>query len=92
MFDPTTFAVGGVQLIALVFGLVQFIKENAGMEGKKVTLLAAGLGAAIMVIYQLIGIVPEPYGQIVEIVFNSSAFGLSASGYYKFFTRNDTKE
>ena len=89
MFDAYEIAAGGIQLIALVFGLTQFIKEAAGWEGKKVTLLAAGLGAGVMVAYQLIGIVPEPYGQILNIVFGSVAFGLSASGYYKFATRND---
>ena len=89
MFNAYELAYGGVQLIALVFGLTQFIKEAVGMEGKKVTLLAAGLGVLVMVAFQLIGIVPEPYGQILGIVFSSVAFGLSASGYYKFVTRND---
>ena len=89
MFDAYELAYGGIQLIALVFGLTQFIKEAAGMEGKKVTLLAAGTGVGVMVAYQLIGIVAEPYGQILGIVFSSVAFGLAASGYYKFATRKD---
>ena len=89
MFDAYELAFGGIQLIALVFGLTQFVKEAFNMEGKKVTLLAAGLGAGVMVAYQLIGIVPEPYEQVLNVVFSSSAFGLSASGYYKFATRND---
>jgi len=89
MFDPTAFVLGGVQLIALVFGLTQFVKTLLSWEGQKVTVLAASLGALLMVVYRLVGIVPEPYGQIVDIAVNSLAFGLSASGYYKFFTRND---
>jgi len=84
MFDVTVFAVNGVQLIALVFGLTQFIKEAAGWEGKKVTILSATLGALVMAVYELIAVVPEPYGQIVGIVVASLAFGMSASGYYKF--------
>lgn len=84
MFDVTAFTVNGVQLVALVFGLTQFIKEAFGWEGKKVTVLAASLGAVVMVAYELIGIVPDPYGQIVGIVASSIAFGMSASGYYKF--------
>lgn len=87
MFDAESFALGGVQLIALVFGLTEFIKSAINLDGKKVTLLAAALGAIVMIAYQLIGIVPEPYGQILNIVFASSAFGLSASGYYKFINK-----
>ena len=89
MFDAYELAYGGIQLIALVFGLTQFIKEAAGWTGKKVTLLAAGTGVLVMVAYQLIDIVQEPYGQVLGIVFSSLAFGLAASGYYKFVTRND---
>ena len=40
MFDAYELAFGGIQLIALVFGLTQFIKEAFSMEGKKVTLLS----------------------------------------------------
>lgn len=87
MFDVESFAVGGVQLIALVFGLTEFIKGFLNWDGKKVTALAASLGVLVFVAYQLIGIVPEPYGQIVTIVFTSITFGLSASGYYKFFAK-----
>jgi prepilin signal peptidase PulO-like enzyme (type II secretory pathway) len=87
MFDPETFVVGGVSLIATVFGLVEFIKDLLGWEGKKVTMLAALMGAIVMVIFQLITIVPQPYEQIVSIFFVSIAFGLSASGYYKFVNK-----
>ena len=79
MFDPESFAINGIQLMALVFGLTQFIKEAFDWSGKKVTFLAASLGVLIMVAYQLIGIVPDPYEQVLSIVFTSVAFGLSAS-------------
>ncbi len=84
MFEAESFVVSGVQLIALVFGLTEFIKDFFSMDGKKVTALAASLGVIIFVLYRLIGIIPEPYGQVVSIVFTSATFGLSASGYYKF--------
>jgi len=87
MFDPEAYVVGGVQLIALVFGLVEFLKGLLGWSGKRVTMLAAVLGAVILTAYQLIGIVPQPYGQAVEILFTSAAFGLAASGYYKFISK-----
>lgn len=83
-FDPQSFVVGGVSLIALVFGLTEFFKDLFNLSGKRVTVLAAIMGAVVLVAYQLIGIVPEPYGQVAQIFFTSLAFGLSASGFYKF--------
>ena len=59
---------------------------------EKVTFLAASLGVLVFVAYQLIGIVPEPYGQVVTIVFTSVTFGLSASGYYKFVAKRLPKQ
>jgi len=85
-FDAGSFVIGGVQLIALVFGLVQFIKETLSLSGKPVTVLSAALGAAIFILYRLIGIFPEPYAMVIDILFTSIAFGLAASGYYKFLS------
>lgn len=84
MFDPFEAMFGGVQVIAVVFGLVEFLKNLLSLDGKKVTILAASVGAGIYALVQLVGIVPEPYGQILEIVMASVVFGLTASGYYKF--------
>lgn len=84
MFDPESFVVGGVQLIVLVFGLVEFAKAAFNMQGKSVTVLAALMGAILMIAYQLQTLLPMPYAQMYEITVTSLAFGLSASGYYKF--------
>jgi len=84
MFDPSSFAVGGVSLIVLVFGLVEFLKSVFSLDGKKVTVLAAVLGMVMLGLYQVNAMVPAPYSQIYEIVVTSLAFGLAASGYYKF--------
>lgn len=92
MFDPEAFAVNGIQLIAVVFGLTQFVKELLGWSGQRVTVLAALMGAFVMVTYQLIGIVPDPYSQVVEVFYTSVAFGLSASGYYKFVAERLPKQ
>lgn len=75
--------VGGIALMVLVFGLTQFLKEVLGWEGPKVRVLAVAIGITFMAVSELIGILPEPYGQIVEIVYRSLAFGLAASGYYQ---------
>lgn len=92
MFDPNSFVVGGITLIAVVFGLVEFLKNALGWEGKKVTVLAAGLGALLMGLYQLQSVLPAPYAQVYEMVVVSITFGLSASGYYKFIDARTTKE
>lgn len=84
MFDPNSFVVGGVQLIVIVFGLVEFIKVNLDLSGKKVTVLAACMGMALAVLFELQTIIPAPYSQIYEIIIKSVTFGLAASGYYKF--------
>ena len=89
MFDVSGFAIGGVSLIALVFGLTEFLKSLFGWTGKKVTALSASLGFVIMAVYQGLQYVPEPYEAIVTGIVASLAFGLAASGFYKFGTRNE---
>lgn len=92
MFDPNSYVVGGVTLIAVVFGLVEWLKHVLGWEGKKVTVLAAMLGAALMVLFQLQNILPAPYGQVYEMFVVSITFGLSASGYYKFIDARTSRQ
>ena len=84
MFDAAEIVAFGIPLLILVFGLVEFFKTLFNLEGKKVTVLAAGMGILVFVPVQLIGLLPEPYELILSIVYGSLAFGLSASGYYKF--------
>jgi hypothetical protein len=88
MFEVESFAIAGVSLIALVFGLTEFIKTLVGWEGKKVTALSASIGFIAMGIYQGLQYVPEPYSLIVTGAVASIAFGLAASGFYKYGTRN----
>ena len=89
MFDVSEFAIAGVSLIALVFGLTEFLKVQFGLEGKKVTALSASIGFLAMAVYQGLIYIPEPYNAIVTAVVVSLAFGLAASGFYKFGTRNE---
>lgn len=84
MFDPSELVSNGVQLMILVFGLVEFFKTLFDMKGKKVTVLSALMGAVLLVAFELRSVLPEPYGQVYDIAVKSIAFGLSASGYYKF--------
>jgi len=71
-------------MITLTFGLVEFIKHMFSLEGKVVTAISAGTGVLLMGFYQLAEVLPEPYGTIFKIVYLSLAFGLSASGFYKY--------
>jgi len=85
MFDPTTITLNGITLIAVVFGLVEFIKSQfEGLTGKRVTALSAVTGAVIYGLYSVIPLIPAPYSQYVVMGFTSVVFGLTASGFYKF--------
>ena len=92
MFDPNIYMFQGISLMAMVFGLVEFIKDMANLSGKVVTILSAGLGALIMLLYQLAEILPDPYSAVFKIAYLSIAFGLSASGYYKFLSARVPKQ
>lgn len=82
--DFSNLAIQGVSLIALVFGLVEFIKSLFNMSGKAVTAVSMGVGVVVMVVYQLIALIPQPYETIVNVIVLSITFGLAASGFYKF--------
>jgi hypothetical protein len=91
MFDPTTLIVAGVPLMALVFGLVEFLKDVFSLEGKKVTLLSAVLGLVLSVPYQLSQAIPTNYTGWFTIGVVGVAFGLAASGFYKFVASRTAK-
>ena len=89
MFDPAVIEIGGISLIALVFGLTEFFKNLFDLEGKKVTALAASLGFVAMAVAEGLQYIPEPANAIVTGIIASLAFGLAAAGFYKFGARND---
>ena len=84
MFDPNTFELGGISLIALVFGLTELLKSWLSWEGKKVTALAASLGVIFMAVFEATKYLPPEYVPYVNSVIAVIAFGLAASGFYKF--------
>ena len=87
MFEAGDIVAFGIPLLLLVFGLVEAVKDLFGLEGKKVTILAMSMGILIYVPFRLIGLLAAPYELILSIVYGSLAFGLSASGYYKFASK-----
>ena len=84
MFDPTSVTLNGITLIAVVFGLVEFIKGLFNLDGKAVTVLSAVTGAVLYGLYQAIQLLPAVWGQYLTIGFTAVVFGLTASGFYKF--------
>jgi hypothetical protein len=88
MFDPSVIEFGGISIIAMVFGLVEFIKVQFDWQGKKVTALAAFLGLGVLGIVEALQFLPPEAVPFAEAVFRSVAFGLAAAGFYKFAARN----
>lgn len=86
MFDPESLAIGGVQLIVFVFGLVEFIKANTKLSGQGVTWLSFGLGALLFLGFNAETFFPGA-GRYVELVVQALTVGLAASGYYKFLAK-----
>ena len=84
--------VNGVSLMALVFGLVEFLKTLLEWEGKKVTILSAVIAFAFAMLFQAISYIPEGVRLWVEFAIYGLSVGMAASGYYKFVTRNDQDE
>lgn len=84
MFEAGEVIAFGIPLLLMVFGLVEFFKSLFTIRGKAVTALSMFMGVLVFVPVQLIGMLPAPYEMVLSIVYGSIAFGLSASGYYKF--------
>ena len=75
----------GVSLMALTFGLVEIIKSWFSIGGKVVTGISMGIGILLNVGYNLSveGLPTEASGWFSMII-GGLAFGLAASGFYKF--------
>ena len=89
MFDPSTIELGGISLIAIVFGLTELLKSWFGWEGKKVTALAASIGVIFMAIFEATQYLPAQYVPFVNSFIAVVAMGLAPSGFYKFGTRKE---
>lgn len=81
-FDPNSLVVGGVSILILLPGLIQFLKGVFGLEGKIVTVLSFVLGAVLYASSQAEILLPGS-GKWVAFVVQGLTVGLSASGYYK---------
>lgn len=92
--DYASFAIGGVAILPLVIGLVEFAKKF-GLAGNALTGLSAALGFVFIALAYAIetGLMPEAAVPWIALVVVGLGGGLAASGLYdlgkKFFLRHD---
>ena len=79
------FAIGGIGVAALIFGIVEAAK-GFGISGKGSQVLALMLGFTFVGLTQAItnGIISTNLVPYIELVVTALAGGLAASGYYDF--------
>jgi len=84
MTDLTKLFVGGIPLLIVIFGLVEFSK-SLGLKGKWLTVAALLLGLAFGITFKIAmeGIPSGFAGWFVVVVFGL-ALGLTTSGFYDF--------
>jgi hypothetical protein len=84
MTDLTQLLVGGIPLLIVIFGLVEFSK-SLGLKGNWLTIFSLILGIAFGVAYKFAesGVPSGFAGWFVMIIFGL-ALGLITSGFYDF--------
>ncbi len=76
--------VGSFPLIAVVFGLVEFIK-SLGLKGQWLTIISLLLGLVFGMAFRVSSFgVPIGFTGWFEVVVFGLAIGLTTSGFYKF--------
>ena len=84
MTDFTVLLVGGVPLLVVIFGLVEFTK-SLGMKGRGLTIISLLLGIFFGIAYRIaMDGIPVGYAAWFIVVFFGLALGLITSGFYDF--------
>jgi len=84
MTDISTLLIGGIPLVVVIFGLVEFAKVF-GLAGKWLTLFSLVLGVAFGVTYKLAtAAIPVDFAGWFVVVIFGLALGLVTSGLYDF--------
>ena len=84
MYDISTLLVGGIPLVAVVFGLVEFVK-SFGVRGHWLTIISMLLGLAFGVSYQIANAgIPVSFAGWFAVAVFGIMLGLVASGLYDF--------
>ena len=84
MSDFTSLLVGGIPLMIVIFGLVEFSK-SLGLTGKALTVFSLILGLLFGIAYQIAASgVPVGFAGWFGILVYGLALGLVTSGFYDF--------
>ncbi|MGD0752827.1 MAG: hypothetical protein ABSA23_15640 [Anaerolineales bacterium] len=84
MNDFTSLLVGGVPLMIVIFGLVEFSK-SLGLVGRKLAIVSMLLGVAFGIAYQIaLQGLPSAFPNWFSIFVYGLALGLVTSGFYDF--------
>jgi hypothetical protein len=80
--DFSNFVLNPVTLLAIVFGVVEFIK-SLGVTGNPLRWISLGVGVILALVFQSTTLFPavSPY---IETVFFGLAVGLAACGIFSF--------
>ena len=83
MNDFPILLIGGIPLIAVIFGLVEFFK-TCGLKGRILTFVSLLLGLILGIAYKLSLAMPVDYAGWLAVVIFGLALGLTTSGIYDF--------
>jgi hypothetical protein len=83
MQDFSSLLIGGIPLIAVIFGLIEFLKVF-GLKDRVLTICSLLLGLILGVAYKLTLGLPIDYAGWMAVIFFGLAIGLTTSGIYDF--------
>ena len=83
--------IGGVAVMPLIFGLVEFAKE-LGLKGRALTVLSLVLGVGLSIAVQLSNTLPITFGEWLMVVVTGLAFGLATSKGYDYLEGRGSAE
>lgn len=84
MIDLTKLLVGGIPLLLVIFGLVEFTK-TLGLKGRWLTITSMLLGTAFGIAYRFTqGAPPGGFASWFIVIVFGLALGLITSGFYDF--------
>lgn len=85
VFDPlfSGLLVAGVPLLAVCFGLVQWLKTAFNLQDRPVLFVSMGVGLLLGVGFKLSVLIPTSFAEWFGVVLFGLSLGLVASGIYK---------
>jgi hypothetical protein len=91
MTDFTQLLISGIPLLAVIFGLVEFIK-SFGLKGNWLTVTSLLLGLAFGIAYRFaVDGIPVGFAAWFVVIIFGLSLGLIASGFYDFANKRFPK-